>query len=77
MARLEIEFIDGKILTLEIESIGDQGGLFNWRGDAKQAKRLGYVAARNGVALALNGKAGHGIDCYPMKSIRRLRELSS
>ena len=74
MSILEIEFMDGKKLELEIEECSDQAGFFSWRGDAAQAKRYDYVAARNGIAVTLNGEAGKGIDRYPMESIRRLRE---
>jgi len=74
MSILEIEFMDGKKLELEIEESSDQIGFFSWRGDAAQAKRYGYVAACDGKAITLNGEAGEGIDRYPLASIRKLRE---
>lgn len=77
MRILEIEFLDGKKLELEIEEMGDQGGIFGWRGDAAQAKRYGYVAARDGKAVTLNGfppGSYDRIDLYPLASIRRLKE---
>ena len=74
MSILEIEFLDGKKIELEIEECGDQRGIFSWRGDAAQAKRYGYVAARNGKAITLNGEAGPNVEQYPLESIRKLRE---
>lgn len=73
---LEIEFLDGKKIQLEIDGCSDQGGYFSWRGDANQAKRYGYVAARDGVAVTLNGEAGPGIERIPLSAIRKLRELT-
>lgn len=75
MSVLQIEFMDGKKLKLEIDQCSDQIGLFCSRGDVSQARRLGYVAARNGAAIALNGEAGKGIECYPLSSIRKLKEV--
>jgi hypothetical protein len=76
---LLITFLNGESLTLEVEGCSDQGGLFTWGGSdiINQAKRYGYVAARDGVALALNGEAGSGIDCYPMASIKKLKLVKS
>jgi hypothetical protein len=79
MSKLEIEFLDGRMLELEIEEASDQAGFFHWRGDAEQAERYGCVAARDGKALALNGLPTgkyNRIDLYPLQSIRRMREKS-
>ena len=75
MLALDILFLNGESLTLEVESCGDQLGIFSWGGEdiINQAKRYGYVAARNGVALALNGEAGVDTECYPMASIKRMK----
>lgn len=74
MAILEVEFLDGKTMAFEIEECGDQGGMFSWRGDANQARRYGYIAVRNGKALALNGDASPNVERYPLNSIRRMAE---
>ncbi len=73
--KLHITFLNGESLVLEVDECSDQVGFFHWGGKEiiDQAKRYGYVAARNGVALALNGEAGSGIACYPLKSIKRLK----
>jgi hypothetical protein len=73
--QLDITFLNGESLTLELEENTDQMGFFHWGGSEiiSQAKRYGYVAARDGHTLTLNGEAGTGIDCYPMKAIKKLK----
>lgn len=73
--QLDITFLNGEQLTLEVDETTDQAGLFSYGGYdiVPQAKRYGYVAAKNGHALALNGEAGPGVDCYPMSAIKKLK----
>lgn len=78
MSILEVTFMDGKVLNLEVETVGDQSGFFSWGGPdiIPQANRYGFVFARDGVAVAVNCHPSgeyNRIDQYPLASIRKLK----
>lgn len=77
--KLEITFIDREVILLDVDEASDQIGFFHWGGRdvIEESKRRGYVAVRDGMALALNGPAGIGVDVYPLECIRKMKLIEN